>query len=121
MHEATRVPKAIAALAEPNRFRIVELLRHGPRTVNAIAEELDLQQPQASKHLRHLREAGLVDAHPQAQRRRYALRPEPLRELHAWTERYRNVWDRRFAAMDELIDELMGAPAPDAPREDGRP
>lgn len=119
MHEAATMPRAFAALAEPNRFRIVELLLHGPRSVNAIAADLQLSQPQASKHLRHLREAGLVDAQPQAQRRHYALRPEPLRDLHAWTERYRSVWDRRFAAMDALIEELKGTPAASAPREEG--
>jgi DNA-binding transcriptional ArsR family regulator len=113
------IPTTFTALAEPNRFRIIELLRLGPRTVNAIAAELQLNQPQASKHLRHLREAGLVDAHPQAQRRHYALRPEPLRDLHEWTERYRSVWDQRFTAMDELIDELKAAQREDAPREDG--
>lgn len=121
MHDASTIPRSFAALAEPSRFRIVELLLHGPRSVNAIAEDLQLTQPQTSKHLRHLREAGLVDVHPQAQRRHYALRPEPLRDVHEWTERYRSVWDRRFAAMDELIDELKGATATDAPREDDTP
>lgn len=106
MDEAASVSSTFAALAEPNRFRIVELLRGGPRTVNAIADDLSLKQPQASKHLRHLREAGLVDAHPRAQRRIYALRPEHLHQMHTWIERYRRVWEQRFESLDALLAEL---------------
>nr|WP_240481269.1 metalloregulator ArsR/SmtB family transcription factor [Sandaracinus amylolyticus] len=98
---------SFAALAEPNRLRIVELLRTGPRPVNDIAERLELNQPQVSKHLRVLKEAGLVDVQPRAQQRLYALEPRPLRELHDWIERYRRVWDARFDAMDEVIAELQ--------------
>lgn len=98
--------ETFAALAEPNRFRIVELLRAGPRPVNEIGERLRLNQPQVSKHLRVLRETGLVDVHPRAQQRLYALRPEPLRQLTEWVERYRELWDARFADLDELIEEL---------------
>jgi DNA-binding transcriptional ArsR family regulator len=68
-----------AALGEPNRFRIVELLLSGPRTVNAISDRLELNQPQVSKHLRVLRETGLVDVEPRAQERFYGLRAQPLR------------------------------------------
>ena len=67
--------ETFAALAEPNRFRIVELLRSGPRPVNDIGERLRLKQPQVSKHLRVLRGAGLVDVEPRAQQRLYALVP----------------------------------------------
>ena len=95
-----------AALAEPTRFRIVELLRSGPRPVNDIGEELGLIQPQVSKHLRVLREAGLVAVSPHAQQRHYALRPEPLRALDDWLERYRQLWDARFDAMDALVTAL---------------
>jgi DNA-binding transcriptional ArsR family regulator len=95
-----------AALAEPNRFRIVELLLSGPRTVNDIGERLRLNQPQVSKHLRVLKEAGVVDVQPLAQQRLYELRAQPLRELHDWLERYRRVWDARFEEMDQLIEEL---------------
>jgi DNA-binding transcriptional ArsR family regulator len=95
-----------AALAEPSRFRIVELLRAGPRSVNDIGEELALNQPQVSKHLRVLKEARLVDVQPYAQQRLYELRPQPLRELHEWTERYRQHWEARFSQLDELIEEL---------------
>ena len=98
--------ETFAALAEPNRFRIVELLLAGARPVNDIGERLRLNQPQVSKHLRVLKEAGLVDMQPRAQQRLYELRSEPLRRLHEWLERYRRVWDARFEELDELIQEL---------------
>jgi DNA-binding transcriptional ArsR family regulator len=100
------VLETFAALAEPNRFRIVELLRSGPRAVNDIGERLRLTQPQVSKHLRVLKESGLVDVEPRAQQRVYELRAQPLRQLHQWLERYRQLWDARFEDLDELIDEL---------------
>ena len=98
--------ETFAALAEPNRFRIVELLRGGPRTVNEIGARLDLNQPQVSKHLRVLKQARLVEVEPRAQQRVYELRAQPLRELHDWLDRYRKVWDARFSALDELLAEI---------------
>lgn len=95
-----------AALAEPNRFRIVELLRSGARPVNDIGECLQLNQPQVSKHLRVLKRAGLVDVQPRAQQRLYELRAEPLMQLHTWLEGYRQLWDTRFEQLDELVEEL---------------
>jgi DNA-binding transcriptional ArsR family regulator len=100
------VIETFAALAEPNRFRIVELLRTGPRSVNDIGDRLHLNQPQVSKHLRVLKDAGLVDVEPRAQQRLYELRARPLRQLHGWLERYRRVWEERFEQLDELVDEL---------------
>jgi DNA-binding transcriptional ArsR family regulator len=98
--------ETFSALAEPNRFRIVELLRKGRRSVGEIGERLDLAQPQVSKHLKVLKEAGLVDVEAQAQQRLYALRPKPLRDMSRWLERYREIWDASFDQMDELIEEL---------------
>ena len=98
--------ETFAALAEPNRFRIVELLRSGPRAVNDISDRLQLNQPQASKHLRVLKEAGLVDAEIQGQQRIYALQALPLRQMHDWLERYRRVWEARFGELDELLEGL---------------
>ncbi len=95
-----------SALAERNRFRIVELLRSGPRSVNDIGKRLHLNQPQVSKHLRVLKETGLVDVEPRAQQRLYELRAERLHQLHDWLERYRQLWDARFEELDELIGEL---------------
>jgi DNA-binding transcriptional ArsR family regulator len=100
--------ETFAALAEPNRLRIVELLRTGARSVNDIGKRLKLNQPQVSKHLRVLKDAGLVEVEARAQQRLYELRPKPLRQLHDWLERYRKVWDARFEALDELLVELEG-------------
>jgi DNA-binding transcriptional ArsR family regulator len=98
--------ETFAALGEPNRFRIVELLRSGAHSVNEIGERLELKQPQVSKHLRVLKEAGLVEVEARAQLRVYELRAKPLRRLHTWLGRYRRVWDARFEALDELLEEL---------------
>ena len=98
--------ETFAALAEPNRFRIVELLRRGPRAVNDIGDRLRLNQAQVSKHLRVLRDVGLVDVQPRAQQRFYELRAQPLRAMHGWLERYRRVWEERFDDLDELVEEL---------------
>ena len=91
------------ALAEPNRLRIVELLRDGPRPVGEIGDQLRLRQPQTSKHLRVLRDAGLVDVRPDAQRRLYELRPQPLLELDAWLEPYRQYWSERLDALETML------------------
>lgn len=94
------------ALAEPNRFRIVELLLDGPLTVGEIADRLQLRQPQASKHLRVLLEAGLVEVQAVANRRNYKLRLEPFQALDAWLETYRGVWDERFDALESYLQKL---------------
>jgi DNA-binding transcriptional ArsR family regulator len=96
-----------AALSEPNRFRIFELLRGGERSVNEIGERLDLSQPLVSKHLRLLKDSGLVSVEPRARQRVYALRAKPLREMNDWLSRYRSIWDARFEALDELLVELQ--------------
>jgi DNA-binding transcriptional ArsR family regulator len=92
------------ALAEPNRLQIVELLLNGPRPVGDMVEQLGLRQPQVSKHLRVLSEAGLVDVRIDAQRRIYALRPAPLQELEVWLERYKRIWEGNFQRLDALLD-----------------
>src|SRR5882762_11842975 len=91
------------ALAEPNRLQIVELLLAGPRPVGDMVDQLGLRQPQVSKHLRVLSEAGLVDVRVDAQRRIYALRPAPLRELEVWLERYRRIWEENYQRLDTLL------------------
>ncbi|HVU04411.1 MAG TPA: metalloregulator ArsR/SmtB family transcription factor [Polyangiaceae bacterium] len=98
--------ETFAALGQRNRFRIVEFLAAGPRTVNEIGEKLSLNQPQVSKHLGALKKAGLVQVEPRAQQRIYALRPEPLREMSAWLEKYRDLLEARFESLDELLEEL---------------
>ena len=94
------------ALAEPNRLQIVELLLAGPRPVGDMVDQLGLRQPQVSKHLRVLSEAGLVDVRVDAQRRIYALSPAPLQELEAWLERYRRIWEGNFLRLDALLDDM---------------
>jgi DNA-binding transcriptional ArsR family regulator len=98
--------ETLQALAEPNRFQIVELLREGPQPVGEMVHRLRLRQPQVSKHLRVLSDAGLVDVRVDAQRRIYALRPEPLQELEVWLERYRRIWECNFQRLDALLDQM---------------
>jgi DNA-binding transcriptional ArsR family regulator len=96
----------LRALAEPNRFQIVELLLDGPRPVGDMVDRLGLRQPQVSKHLRVLSVAGLVDVRVDAQRRIYALRPAPLQELEVWLERFRRLWEDNFQRLDAVLEEL---------------
>ena len=93
----------LTALAEPNRLRIVELLRDEPRPVGEIARRLRLRQPQVSKHLRVLSDAGVVDVRPVAQQRIYELRSEPFDELDAWLETFRRRMAHRMDRLEVLI------------------
>ena len=88
------------ALADPNRFRIVELLRKQPYSVNEVAELLKLRQPQASKHLRILTEAGLVTIRPVAQQRIYALNPEQFIRLEDWAGLFGQHWDQKLTSLE---------------------
>lgn len=99
--------ETLQALAEPNRFHIVELLREGPRPVGELVQRLGLRQPQVSKHLHVLSDAGLVDVQVDAQRRIYALRAAPLKELQVWIERYRRIWEGNFQRLDGVLQELQ--------------
>ena len=98
----------LIALAEPNRLQIVELLRDGPLSVGEIAETLGLKQPQVSKHLRVLSEAGLVEVQPIANKRIYKLRPQPLQEMDSWIKSFRHVWEERFDQLDDYLKKLQG-------------
>jgi DNA-binding transcriptional ArsR family regulator len=102
------VQEILSALAEPNRLQIVELLRRKPLAVGEIVERLRLRQPQVSKHLRVLSDAGLVEVHPVGQQRIYRLRPQALKELDAWLDPYRRTWDERFDRFDEVLRGLKG-------------
>lgn len=97
----------LSALAEPNRMNIVELLLQGPCTVGEIADRLDIRQPQASKHLKVLNEAGIVEVHVDANRRIYNLRPEPFQELDEWLAAYRKLWEERFDRLEDYLRELQ--------------
>jgi DNA-binding transcriptional ArsR family regulator len=96
-----------SALAEPNRLQIVELLRRRPLPVGQIAERLRMRQPQVSKHLRVLSDAGLVQVRPLAQQRIYGLRAEGLKELDDWLDGYRRLWDERFEQLDDVLRDLQ--------------
>lgn len=91
-------------LAEPNRRRILDLLRESERSVGELVERLALSQPGVSKHLRVLREAGLVDVRHDAQRRWYRLHAEPLAEIDAWLVPYRRFWADRLDALERHRD-----------------
>jgi DNA-binding transcriptional ArsR family regulator len=92
-------------LAEPTRRQILDLLREQPRAVGELVDAIGLSQPGTSKHLRVLRDAGLVDVRKDAQRRVYELRVEPLAELDAWLEPYRRLWAARLDALERHLDE----------------
>jgi DNA-binding transcriptional ArsR family regulator len=94
-----------AALADPNRRAVLGLLLERPRAVNELVERLGLSQPGTSKHLRVLREAGLVKVRTEAQRRVYAVEPQPLAELDAWLAPYRRLWRESLDALERHLDE----------------
>jgi DNA-binding transcriptional ArsR family regulator len=94
-----------AALAEPHRRQILDLLREGERSVNELVERLTLSQPGVSKHLKVLREAGLVAARIDGRRRLYALSPQPLAEVDAWLRPYRALWTGRLDALQRHLED----------------
>ena len=92
-------------LAEPQRRRILDLLRDGERPVGELVDRLGLSQPGVSKHLRILRDAGLVSVRPEGQLRVYGLRAEGLVEVDRWLAPYRRLWGRRLDALERHLDE----------------
>ena len=101
---------AFAIIAEPSRRAILSFLASSERSVGDIEEELQLPQPSISKHLRVLREAGLVESRVDAQRRLYRIRPEPLQEVDAWLEQFRRFWSVHVDALERHLDRLHPAP-----------
>jgi DNA-binding transcriptional ArsR family regulator len=102
-------------LADPTRRRILGLLLERPRPVGEVAHDLEMSQPRVSKHLRVLREAGLVTVQVEAQRRWYEVRPEPLADLDAWLAPYRRLWTERLAALERHLETMSDVPE-DQPR-----
>jgi DNA-binding transcriptional ArsR family regulator len=100
------VATAFHVLAEPVRRRILDLLLERPRPVGELVDQLGLSQPGTSKHLRVLREAGLVRVRQDAQRRWYELRPEPLTEIDEWLQPYRRLWADRLDALERHLDAM---------------
>jgi DNA-binding transcriptional ArsR family regulator len=93
------VDAVLNALSDRSRRTILEVLRDHPATVGELSDRLPIARPGVSRHLRVLREAGLVDVRQDAQRRVYSLHPEPLAELDAWLGRYRALWEQRLDAL----------------------
>ncbi|MGW7270538.1 ArsR/SmtB family transcription factor [Streptomyces sp. NPDC054864] len=102
------MPIPFDVLAEPSRRKILDLLLERPHLVGELTERLGLSQPGTSKHLRVLRDAGLVRVRQDAQRRWYELRPEPLAALDAWLAHYRHLWTDRLDALERHLDVMDG-------------
>lgn len=96
---------AYAALAEPHRRQILDLLRERERSVNDLVTRLNISQPGVSKHLKVLRENGLVAVRPDGRQRWYGLRAQPLAEVDAWLEPYREYWSGRLDALERHLEE----------------
>jgi DNA-binding transcriptional ArsR family regulator len=107
MARAATTTDAFNAIAEPRRRQILDLLAAGERPVNDLVAHLRLAQPQVSKHLRVLREVGLVDVRDEGRRRLYRLNAGALKPVHDWVKRYERSWSERFEALDTLLDELQ--------------
>ena len=106
MARAATTTDAFNAVAEPRRRQILDLLIEGERPVNDLAELTKLGQPQVSKHLRVLREVGLVDVRDEGRQRFYRLDPRPLKPISDWLRRYERTWEERFEAMDDVLEDL---------------
>jgi DNA-binding transcriptional ArsR family regulator len=106
MARAATTTDAFNAVAEPRRRQILDLLAAGERPVNELVERLGIAQPQVSKHLRVLREVGLVDVRDAGRQRLYRLNGRSLKPIHDWVKAYERAWEERFAAMDEVLEDL---------------
>ncbi len=108
MARAATTADAFNAIAEPRRRQILDVLAEGERPVNDLVELMGLAQPQVSKHLRVLREVGLVDVREEGRQRMYRLNGGPLKPIHDWIRRYERSWSERFDRMDVVLEELKG-------------
>jgi DNA-binding transcriptional ArsR family regulator len=99
-------------IAEPTRRRILDAIRVDERSVGELVDVVALSQPGVSRHLKVLRDAGLVEVRRDAQRRLYRLRPEPLMELDAWLEPYRAVWAARLDSLEQHLQRTARAASP---------
>jgi DNA-binding transcriptional ArsR family regulator len=106
MARAATTTDAFNAVAEPRRRQILDLLAGGERPVNDLVAALGLSQPQVSKHLRVLREVGLVEVRDEGRQRLYRIDGRPLQPIHAWVSRYAATWEGRFARLDDVLAEL---------------
>ncbi len=111
MARAATTTDAFNAVAEPRRREILDVLANGERPVNDLVSLIGLAQPQVSKHLRVLREVGLVAVRDEGRQRMYRLNGRPLKAIHDWVKSYQETWNERLDALDDVLDELK--------REDG--
>ncbi|MDQ3952669.1 MAG: metalloregulator ArsR/SmtB family transcription factor [Actinomycetota bacterium] len=106
MARAATTTDAFNAVAEPRRRQILDALAGGERSVGELVDALEIAQPQVSKHLRVLREVGLVDVREEGRHRLYRLNGEPLKPIHDWVKAYERSWSERFDRLDEVLEEL---------------
>lgn len=106
MARAATTTDAFNAVAEPRRRQILDALAHGERTVGDLVGTLGIAQPQVSKHLKVLREVGLVTAREEGRHRIYRLEARPLESIHDWISRYERMWSERFDRLDEVLEEM---------------
>ncbi len=106
MARAATTADAFNAVAEPRRRQILDVLALGELPVNDLVSRLGLAQPQVSKHLRVLREVGLVDVREEGRQRMSRLNGQALTPIHDWVKNYERSWEERFEALDELLEEL---------------
>ena len=106
MARASTTADAFNAVAEPRRRQILDALAGGEAPVNDIVERLGIGQPQVSKHLRVLREVGLVEVRELGRQRLYSLNGRSLKPIHDWVKNYERTWTERFEALDEVLEEL---------------
>jgi DNA-binding transcriptional ArsR family regulator len=106
MARAATTADAFNAVAEPRRRQILDALADGERSVGELVRQLDLPQPLVSKHLRVLREVGLVDVREQGRHRMYRIDGRPLKPIHDWVSAYERMWEERFERLDVVLEEL---------------
>jgi DNA-binding transcriptional ArsR family regulator len=106
MARAATTTDVFNAVAEPWRRQILHVLAAGERSVNDLVEQLELTQPQVSKHLRVLREVGAVGVRDDGRQRIYRLNGHALKPIHEWVRQYEHLWEKRFEQLDEVLEEL---------------
>ena len=106
MARAATTADAFNAVAEPRRRQILDVLAGGERPVNDLVMRLGLTQPLVSKHLRVLREVGLVDVRDEGRQRMYRVNGQPLKPIHDWVKQYERSWAERFDRLDVVLEEL---------------
>jgi DNA-binding transcriptional ArsR family regulator len=116
MARAATTADAFNAVAEPRRRQILDVLVGGERPVNALVHELDMAQPQVSKHLRVLREVGAVDVREDGRQRLYRLNGHALKPIHEWVKGFERTWSERFEALDVVLEDLKQKEAEDGGR-----